>query len=85
MLILLGMLLVVSAVCVQVAAGVGFILFLTQLEESDLASFPMWDAPVVDELPTIGGGEEEEEVKGKGGAKKKATGVAAAGVKKARK
>lgn len=71
--------------CMQVAAGVGFILFLTQLEESDLASFPVWDAPVVDELPTIGGGDDEEEGKGKGGGKKKATGVAAAGVKKAKK
>ena len=69
----------------QVAAGVGFILFLTQLEESDLPSFPMWDAPVVDELPTIGGGDEEEEGKGKAGAKKKGPGVAAVGVKKARK
>jgi hypothetical protein len=74
-----------TGLCVQVAAGVGFILFLTQLEESELATFPVWDAPVVDELPTIGGGDEDEEAKGKGGAKRKPTGAAAASAKKAKK
>lgn len=71
--------------CVQVAAGVGFIMFLTQLEEADLPSFPMWDAPVVDELATIGGGDDEEDAKGKGGAKRKPVVAAAAGTKRARK
>jgi hypothetical protein len=74
-----------SGPCLQVAAGVGFILFLTQLEESDLVSFPVWDAPVVDELPTIGGGDEDEEAKGKGGPKRKPTGAAMAVAKKAKK
>jgi hypothetical protein len=70
---------------VQVAAGVGFILFLTQLDDKDIQSFPEWDAPVVDTLPTIGGGDDDEDGKGKGGAKRKGATAAGGGAKKARK
>jgi hypothetical protein len=70
---------------VQVAAGVGFIMFLVQGEEADFERFPVWKAETVDNFATLGKADEEEEGKGaKGGTKRKAP-AAKAGAKKARK
>ena len=67
----------------QVAAGVGFTLFLVEGTEEDFTRFPTWHAETVDSLATLGGADEEEE-KGAKGAKRK--GAAAKGpAKKARK
>lgn len=67
----------------QVAAGVGFILFLAQLDEKAMEEFPVWESEDIDSLPTIGGGDDEEEGKGKAAKRKGASGASAA--KKARK
>lgn len=72
-----------SLMVMQVAAGVGFILFLAQLDDKAMEEFPTWESDVVDALPTIGGGEDEDEGKGKGAKRK--TGVGASAAKKARK
>lgn len=68
---------------IQVAAGVGFILFLAQLDEKAMEEFPVWESEDIDSLPTIGGGDDEEEGKGKAAKRKGASGASAA--KKARK
>jgi hypothetical protein len=69
---------------VQVAAGVGFTLFLVEGEEADFTRFPTWKAETVDNLAIIGGADDEDE-KVKGGAKRKAPGAKPAAAKKGRK
>jgi hypothetical protein len=65
----------------QVAAGVGFTLFLVEGKEEDFERIPVWQAETLDNLPTMGAAIEEEEkgskrkggAGGKGGAKKART------------
>lgn len=68
----------------QVAAGVGFTLFLVDAPEAELAELPVWDVEPVDPLCTVGGDPEEEAANGKAAAKRKAP-AAKGGAKKARK
>ena len=67
----------------QVAAGVGFTLFLVEGEEDEFARFPTWKAETVDTLPTLGAAIDEEE-KGAAGKRKGGAGTSGA-AKKARK
>ena len=68
------------AAAVQVAAGVGFTLFLVDAPQEEFTRFPTWKAETVDNLATLGGADDEEE---KGGKRKGAPAKGAS--KKARK
>ena len=71
-------------VWLQVAAGVGFTLFLVGGEDSAFEKFKTWSAEPVDTLATLQAGDEDEDG-GKGGAggKRKAP-AAKGGAKKAK-
>lgn len=62
----------------DVAAGVGFTVFLVQAEEADLVEFPVWDVAAVDELQA---GADEDDEAAKGAVKRKAPAAGAAAKK----
>lgn len=71
----------------QVAAGIGFILFLVDMPESETSRFPVWDCEAVDELSTLSGAGKEDgkaAAAAKGGAKRKGAAAKGGGAKKAR-
>jgi hypothetical protein len=76
-----------SLAAVQVAAGIGFTIFLVDMPDdaAELARFPIWEADEVDNLPTLSGAGKEDGGKdgGKGAAKRKGA-AAKGGAKKAR-